>query len=348
MAADAAVNGQDRSGRLVLTILCVIGAILPLALTLMRFWAGGGGSDFWSFWQAARAVIEGGSVYGSHIFPYPPHALFLFIPFGMLSFGWGLLFFNFVGIGIFAWAAKPYLPKGFPLVLALCSPAAFFCLFFGQTGLVLSAFWLLAFRGGWAAVAALTFKPHLGILSIFALRSWSDWVRAAALAGFLIAASAVVFGPQIWVDFANAAARHAGLIGVRPRWLVMGVSPAIGYGLWGWAAFGIAAACLLARRVNVFSAATAALLISPYGFHYDMPAASLGFAIAIYCYWERLSVIERAALAAAFLVPVIVTLGTWWVPPILLTALWVQVRLPERADTDIAGARSISPPMPAR
>jgi len=244
-----------------------------------------------------------------------------------------LLLFNFAGIAFFSLAAKPYLPKGFPLILGICSPATLFCLFFGQTALFVGGFWLLAFRGRWAAVAALTFKPHLGVLSILALRSWPDLLRTVALIALLVAASIVVFGPHLWIDFGHALLTQADTIGKRARWLVIGVSPGIGYGLWGWIFFAIAAGLLLARNVNAFTAATAALLISPYGFHYDMAVASLGFALAIYAYWSQLSAYDRAALTCAFLTPGIVAFGTWWAPPILIWALWVQVRLAKRVSS---------------
>lgn len=331
------------AGRIVIARLCALGALLPLAFTLLRFWEGGTDSDFWSFWHAARAAIQGSDVYGSDlVFPYPPHSLFLFIPFGLFPFGWGLLLFNFAGVAFFAWAAKSYLPDQLPLVLAVCSPATLFCLFFGQTDLIVGGLWLLAFRGRWAAVAALTFKPHLGLLSVLSLKSWAQIARVALLVAVLVAASLFAFGARAWFDFFNAAVGQAGMIGVRQRWLVMGVSPAIGYGFWGWILFATAAAFLLSRRVNAFTAATAALLISPYGFHYSMPAASVGLAIAIYCHWTQLRVINRTALAGAFLVPVIVTVGTWWAPPILLWALSVQVGLPQGASTGAMEEASFS------
>lgn len=329
MAEGGSPNTDGNNGRIVLAILSLIGAIVPLALTALRFWAGGNSSDFWSLWRAGRAALAGAPVYGlQQAFPYPPHSLFLFIPFSLPPFGWGLLLFNVIGIGFFAWAARPYLPKGLPLILAISSPATLLCLFFGQTALFVAGFWLLAFRGRWAAIAALTFKPHMGILSVLALKSWRELLWTTTLTLLLVGASVLAFGTHLWIDFAHALIRQAETIGGRHRWLVMGVSPGIGYGLWGWIAFAIAAAVLLARQVNAFTAATAALLISPYGFNYSMPLASLGFAIAIYSHWTELGVYERAALIAGFLTPLIVMLGTWWAPPILLWALWVQVHLP--------------------
>nr|WP_277622583.1 glycosyltransferase 87 family protein [Sphingomonas telluris] len=305
----------------------------------MRFWAGGTSSDFWSLWAASRGALEGGPVYTlPQAFPYPPHSLFLFIPFSLTSFGLGLILFNVAGTAFFACAAKPYLPKGFPLVFAVCSPATLLCLFFGQTSLVVGGLWLCAFRGRWAAVSALTFKPHMGLLSVFALKNRADVWRTAALALLLIAASMIAFGFHIWVDFANALTAHADRIGVRKRWLVLGVGPAIGYGLWGWALFAVAAAYLLSRQINAFTAATAALLISPYALHYDMPVACLGFLLGIYSHWETLGTFQRAALAAGFLSPIIVYLGTWWIPPILLWALLVQVRLPASTPNSVEPA----------
>lgn len=329
MVVGDCVNRDAGAGRVVVARLCTVGAILPVALTVIRFWAGGGESDFWSFWHAGRAALQGGEVYGSRdVFPYPPDSLFLFIPFSLPPFGWGLLLFNFAGIAFFALAARPYLPKGLPLILAICSPATLLCLFFGQTALFVAGFWLLAFRGRWAAVAALTFKPHMGVLSVLALRSWLEVLQTLALIVVLVAASMAAFGAHVWIDFAHALIRQEHMIGARNRWLVIGVSPGIGYGIWGWIAFALAAGVLLARHVDAFTAATAALLISPYGFDYSMPVASLGFAIAIYTYWTQLNGYERVALVSGFLTPVIVTIGTWWAPPILLWALWVQVRLP--------------------
>ena len=118
MVADDEAIGQAPRGRAIVARLCLAGAILPVTLAFLQFRAGGGGSDFWSFWDAARASLEGQHIYGSgQAFPYPPHSLFLFIPFGLMPFGWGLLLFNFAGIAFFAWTTKPYLPKGFPLLL---------------------------------------------------------------------------------------------------------------------------------------------------------------------------------------------------------------------------------------
>ena len=310
------------SNRSVVVQLCLIGALLPLWLMVSRALSGDVDSDFLVLWEAGRAALVGRPVYVS-TFPYPPHSLLLFAPLAALPAGVSELLFNIAGISFFAWAARPYLPRGFPPV-AILSPAVLLCLYFGQTGLIVGGLWLLAFRGFPAAVALLTFKPHLGVLSVLSLTGWRSLLLTATLAALLVIASALLFGASIWYDFFLAVTRQAVAIGDNSKWPVSGVSPAIGYTLWGWPPFAIAAMLLLARRVTPFTAATAALLISPYGFHYDMPVACLGFALAVHRGWHQASLAQRSALAAGYLAPVLVYLGTWWAPPLLLWALWVQ------------------------
>ena len=305
-----------------LVVLLLIGAILPLKLAVETF---GGPNDFSYFWNAARAAL-----YGSQTlpwFPYPPHALFLYLPFAPLPFHAAWAVFNFYGLALFVLAARPYLPEGFHPLLAICSPAVLICVTFGQTGLVVGALWLWAFSGRWQAVALLTFKPHLGILSALSLARRTI-LPTAILAGALILASVVVF-PQWWAQLPDQLLRQSGQIGQRAKWDTIGVGPAIAYGFVVWGAFAAAALYLLRRDTNVWSAATAALLVSPYAFHYDMPVASLGFALAL-CKDQH--ILRIVVLTLALWLPVLVQFGAWIAPPILLGALWVQT-------STLAGAR---------
>ena len=63
----------------------------------------------------------------------------------------------------------------------------------------------------------------------------------------------IVFGFDSWSDFINTLFAQADRIGARNRWFVQGVSPAIGYGLWGWLLFALTATYLLSRNVNPFT-----------------------------------------------------------------------------------------------
>ena len=152
---------------------------------------------------------------------------------------------------------------------------------YGQTGVICAALFLMAFRGSGLAAAILTIKPQLGFLVLPAmLRDRRAFTIAAIATITLIAGSAVVFGG--WFEFFAHARDFQGknLADLSQIiWMVKGTTPAIGYGLWSWAAFAAGAAFLLSRNYNVFTAATATFLISPYGLHYDMAALCLGFAV---------------------------------------------------------------------
>ena len=319
--------------------LWAIGALVPLA-----FFATGNflQNDFETFWIAGRQVLSGAwaEIYNmasaedyarrfdlpAQIFPSPPHAVFFVLPFALLPALPGYFVWNLATAGFFYWCAKPYLPRGFPAILSILTPGALICFYFGQTGLLFGGLWLLAFRGKWAAVGLLTFKPHLGLLSIFSLRNRVALLQTLTLVLALFAISAALFGPTRWVEFIQIGLGHSTEIGTEKRWLVAGVSPGMGYGFLGWIPFAAAGALLLARNVNVFTAATATFLISPYGFHYDMPVVCLGFGLAIHEHWDRMPVHHRIGMALGFLAPVIAYTGVWWVPPALLWALWAQTK----------------------
>jgi len=134
----------------------------------------------------------------------------------------------------------------------------------------------------------------------------------------------LLLGPQPWQGFLDHTLLQGAKIGNNKRWLFAGVTPTFGYGILGWLLFAIAGALLLANNVNVFTAATATFLISPYGFHYDMPVVSLGFGLLIYNHWGDMPIRHRVPVALGFLAPIIAVLGTWWMPPILGCALWAQ------------------------
>nr|WP_283938313.1 glycosyltransferase family 87 protein [Sphingomonas brevis] len=318
----------------------LIGALLPLCLILT---GEANQYDFSALWVAAKQAIAGdaGAIYSATatqlyadqlhlgratIFPYPPHALFAFLPFAILPYIPAYLAWNVATAAFFYWAARPCLPKGFPPILSILTPAALICVDFGQTGLAFGGLWLLAFRGRWAAVALLTVKPHVGLLSILSLRRWSAFWKTVALTIGLMLASVAAFGFALWPAFLENLIVHAEKMTAMERWFHAGVTPAIGYGFWGWIAFAIAGALLLAKRVNVFTAATATFLISPYGFHYDMTVVCLGFGLLIFSEWHAMPIRHRIPIALGFLSPVIAIAGVWWMPPIIGYALWAQVK----------------------
>lgn len=328
--------------RSVVLQLWVIGSLVPLALIIRHPLQR---SDFISLWVAGKMAMSGAAnqIYDSSLsgafaaqlglrdvinFPYPPHALLFFAPFGLIPpipayFAWNLAMAAF-----FVWAARPHLPRGFPPILVVLTPAALTCMDFGQTGLLFGGLWLLAFRGRWPAVTLMTFKPHLALLGILSIRTARSLMMATLFGVILLGVTAILWGPSLWADFLHHTISHAADMGTRKRWFFAGVSPAIGYGMLGWIPFAIAGGLLLARNVNVFTAATASLLISPYGFHYDMTVACLGFGLTIFGNWNDMPIKQRIPMALGFLSPVIALIGVWWIPPILLWGLWAQTKYP--------------------
>ena len=321
------------------------------------------GRDFSNLWMAGKLALSGNYVCifdtscfrdrlvealglnARQNYSYPPHALFIALPFALLPYYWALALWTMAGIFFFVACAKPYLPKGFPSYLSAFTTAGWLNIWNGHYGFLLGGLWLLFFR--WiqnrparAGVVAglLTFKPHMGLLiAAVALRHRTAVVVATGTTAVLVAASAILFGPQRWFDFlfATSVTQSEILTAIDPDlYFRMMPSAYVDYdrGAVGIAAqlcFAIAAISLLSwnRRWDAFSAATATFLIVPYVFNYDMTVACLGFAIVLYQHWQNLLWYERAGIFFAFLSPEL----TFYVPQLipfgLLYALRVQLRV---------------------
>ena len=318
-----------------LWIVGAIGPILALSLTPIAQ------RDFGSIWVAGRAIMAGVDPYnveafkafgdqllgiGHYNFTYPPHALLLFTPFSLLPAVPAFIVWSIFSVILFYVAARPLMPKGLPPILALLTPPVFLNINFGQTGLITAALFLFAFRGSGLAAAALTFKPHMGFLVAPALLHDRRALAVAVGATLVfVLTSALLFGD--WGGFfthardyqARTLFNHS-----QDIWVLQATTPMIGYGVWGWLLYAVGATYLLSRNFSLFTAATATFLISPYGLHYDMAAACLGFGILLFTKWEVMPIWHKVVASLAYLSPVIVGYGTWLVPPILLVGLLVQ------------------------
>lgn len=305
-------------------------------------------SDYLNYWFAPRAMRAGISVYdvaayqryGLSFFPeahppqfnftYPPHSLFLFWPLSYFSAYLSYALWDVVSLAGFWFAARRVLPAGLPAFVAILSPATWICLQFGQTSLISGALFLLAARGSGVAAGWLTFKPQLGFLvtPLLLLKGRKTVLVAVATTIVLVVASQLLFGG--WPAFLD----HAGGYQAsqifddekKNVWYIIGTTPAMGYGRLGFVIYLVTATIVLVRNFNLWTAATATFLISPYGFHYDMSVACLGFAILLYLHWGRMPLWQRLIASLAYLAPVIVQFGTWWVPPIMLVGLFIQTQ----------------------
>jgi len=318
-----------------------IGFMIP-RMAIPELW----NTDYLNYWFAPRALRAGVNIYdlaayqhyGLSFFPqahppqlnftYPPHSLFLFWPLSYLPAYASYATWDVVSLAAFYLAARPVVPKGLPAFIGVLSSATILCLQFGQTSLLSGALFLLAARGNGYAGAMLTFKPQLGFLAapLLLLKGRKPVVVAIVATTLLIIASQLLFGH--WADFLDHAGGYqaAQIFDEEKKniWYIIGTTPAMGYGLKGFLIYLFVGTLVLSRNFNIWTAATATFLISPYGFHYDMSVACLGFAILIYSYWERMPLWQRLTASLAFLAPVIVQFGTWWVPPIMLLGLFVQ------------------------
>ena len=324
------------------------------------------GRDFSNMWTAGRMALSGDAAYAFDVntfrlelfdrlgllslqnFSYPPHVFFVDALFALPSYWVALILWNAFGALVFILAARPYLPQGFPPVLAALTPAATICMWAGQFGLLVGALWLIVYRfcdrkpvqAGLAA-AALTIKPHLGLLIAALLVTRRKALVTAILAtSVLVVASGLAFGWYSWASFLFDTTRDQADILTRTKddfyfSMMPTVLPAVGGG-WPGIAAQIASAifaCSQLWRIRrlppvelAFPCASATFLILPYAFNYDMTVVALGFAILLFARWGELSLGEKVILTFGFLSPQLTFVSTLIAPVALALSLYVQCK----------------------
>jgi len=332
------------------------------------------GRDFTNLWTAGRMVLNGEGPHAYNVdvfrlelldrvgilslqnFSYPPHALFLDAVFALPPYPVAFVLWIVFSASAFILAARPYLPQGFPPVLAALTPAATICMWGGQFGLLIGALWLVVYRNcdrrpvqAGLAAAALTIKPHLGLLVAVLLITRRKALITAILASLaLFVVSGLAFGWYSWASFLVDTTRDQADILTRTDVqyyfnLMPTVFPHFGRGWLSWvlqaASAGFAIHMLwrlrgLSPMQLAFPAATATFLILPYGFNYDMTVVALGFALLLFEHWARLSMREKVILTLGFVSP---QLGFIWapiVPVALALAFYVQCQQLLRQNKD--------------
>jgi len=275
-------------------------------------------------------------------YSYPPHALFLAVPFAVLPYPLAFAAFTLAGAVLFYVAARRYAP--FAPILSIITPAAALNMWNGHYGLILGGLWLLFFsnlqrhpsRAGLIA-GAMTFKPHMGLfIALAALTKRTAFIVAVAATLGLMLVSGLVFGPDSWEAFFTATlSQQQGVLTRTGGEFYFRMMPsayvAYGGGSIGivlQAAIAVAVLIMLGRKptLDPFTLATATFLVVPYVFNYDMTVACLGFASLLYQRWDRMDWAQRIGLSLAFLSPNICFIARPIVPPILLYAFWLQLR----------------------
>jgi hypothetical protein len=318
------------------------------------------GADYSCFWAGAKTAlsaphllydfIHNTDVQGWPLGPrdvrpyiYPPSALFVFIPYALAPMKVGLALWVASTGALYLWAVRR---AGAPWWVAL-SPSFLLVVDCGQMpfimgGLVVGALTLTdrpRLAGVLLGIAA-CLKPQFVLLAPIAFAAegrWRTLIVAGITGAVLCAASALIWGPQIWFDWLHALPRFKELVTHNRGLISTGATPyawltGLGFkGAWAYllAPFAIGAVWLAFREGaepadRLLALFGATLMISPYAMNYEY--VLLTPTIAIYLSRIRDPRWPLYAVAAAgFLFYV-------WTPPALYFALALpllrQIRLP--------------------
>lgn len=272
------------------------------------------GRDFFTFWSSALTAAAGrpeaAYVVGphhpiDHAMPYPPITMLLCWPLAGLSFAQGFFAWTGLGLAFFAYPLARIIGWEMAVLAAIGAPAALINIRLGQSGYFTAA--LLA--GGLMLVerrpllsgillGMLCCKPQLAILvgpALVAGRHWRILIAAAATALALAAASAILLGPDTWINFVDRLVVQRQFMESRVAawsWMptafammrLMGATPPAAYLIQGLSTIcaAIAIAILWRERcplcIKSAGLAIASFLATPYAWDYD--AVALTFAAA--------------------------------------------------------------------
>jgi alpha-1,2-mannosyltransferase len=284
------------------------------------------GRDFLNTWMGGRSAFFGGPApwfdlhvynqalqqmlgtkYQLHYWSYPPHLMLFIWPLGLLPYLPAYIAWCVVGIALYLLACSTAIPRERLLFLAV-APGVAVCVFFGQNGFYTSALLVgglmcLDRRPVLAGVlfGILTVKPQLGLLLPVMLlleRRWVTIASAVVTTAALIAATTMLYGWPIWIEFWQKVVPQQEWLTVTGKGLLFAVVSSVFYG--GrmlhlpldvdWTLQGVVSVLAFAavvwtywkRRDPALSLAllvTATFLFTPYILNYDM--VLFGFVVAL-------------------------------------------------------------------
>ncbi|MCI4591587.1 DUF2029 domain-containing protein [Sphingobium sp. BYY-5] len=199
------------------------------------------GRDFLNIWMYGRAAWEPhpeiyydmdsylaalgrevGEGYPGQLWSYPPVAMLVAAPFGLLPYPPALALWTLCGTVCFAVAFRAWSGEKRGVLLLLASPAALLGIMSGQFALFAAAILLAVLR--WreerpvlagALAGLLLVKPQLALLLpilFLATRNWRAFA-AAALSGLtLVAIVALLWGPDIWRIYVQTGIANQSLV----------------------------------------------------------------------------------------------------------------------------------------
>ena len=326
------------------------------------------GRDFLNTWMGGRSVFGGGpaawfdagtynaalrgmlgAAYPEHFWSYPPHVLLFIWPFGLMPYLPAYIAWCAIGIALYLFACSGAVSRERLLFLAV-TPGVAVCIFFGQNGFYTAALLI----GGWLCLdrrpmlagvlfGILTVKPQLGLLLPVILlleRRWATIASAAATVAALFAATTMLFGWDVWIEFWQKVVPQQQWLTAHGGGLLFVMVSSVYYGArlvnlpegvaWAmqWTATALALAALVwtywKRRDRELSLAlfvTAIFLVTPYILNYDMVV--FGFVVALLRERADNTMADHWLLIAVWTLPVTMMLAAaGWIPlaPIVLIA----------------------------
>jgi len=253
--------------------------------------------DFDTYNAALRSTW--GAAYPQHIWSYPPHLLLFTWPFGLMPYLPGLAVWSAIGFALYLIAAADGDRRPQTLILLAVAPAVVMNIFTGQNGffttaLLVGGLTILDRRPLLAGIlfGLLTIKPQLGLLvpvMLVLTGRWRTIAAAAATTAALAGLTTLVFGPRVWtayLDVAMPAQTHAITHGTG-IFVSMMPTPFMNLRATGlpldlaWSVQAVVSGAALAAIVWTFwkrrdpglsmaLLVTAAFLVTPYAFNYDM------------------------------------------------------------------------------
>jgi hypothetical protein len=350
------------------------------------------GRDFLNFWMYGRAALTAdpsrfydlaeyhralaallGPNYPGQNWSYPPSIFFIAAPFGLLAYLQALLVWTLASSALFFAVARRHVADSRLLIALTLSPAAVLCVMSGQSSLVTAAMLLTIFAwldhrpvAAGILIGLLTLKPQLGVLFpvlLIASGRWRVFASATITTLALVAATALVFGPQVWIDFIAKGLPANNLVLADPERIATPFYPTVFMNLRGIdlpysAAMAIQLCFSACAVVAVFWAFryrrdadplwlmalffAASVCAVPYLLSYDTLA--LTFAALLLLGTGALDASGRRWVQLVYWLPVIqVGLGNWHVPgPALIAPAFAFYALMRLRASDVSPALAMS------
>ncbi len=229
---------------------------------------------------------------------YPPTMYLLVRPLALVPHLTSFLLWVSVCGGLLVATLFALWPNRGAILFAVASPAVFWSVATGQTGLLTGA--LVALSAGFArerpivagvAAGVLTVKPQLGLLIPIAFAAagcWRAFIAAAVTALALVGVSVAAFGVEPWTAFVGALTAHGERLDTLASFpfyklvtpfgaaRMLGLPVAAGMPVQAIASIALALYVVVVWRrvmdadVRLAALATSVLLATPYAFYYEM------------------------------------------------------------------------------